>query len=87
MSDKSKSVDERVPHIAAQLVERDICLLYHQLANARPFLGAPAAYSDCKESLAEAIVLARKTGLDEKVRELETKLAHYKTVYRSQFSS
>lgn len=43
-----------------------------------------AAYNECKESMADAICLARQLGLEDKVVELEKKLEHYKTVFRSQ---
>jgi len=49
--------------------------------------GRAAAYSDCKESMYEAIQLARQLGLENKVIELEKKLEHYKAVFRSQLSS
>jgi hypothetical protein len=45
-----------------------------------------AAYNDCKESMADAIGLARTLGLTEKVAELEKKLEHYKAVFRSQMN-
>jgi hypothetical protein len=45
-----------------------------------------AAYSECKESMTEAIRLARQLGLEERVVELEKKLSHYKAVFRSQMS-
>jgi hypothetical protein len=46
--------------------------------------GRAAAYNDCKESMAEAIHLARELGLEDKVVELEKKLDHYKKVFRHQ---
>ncbi len=46
--------------------------------------GRAAAYNECKESMAEAIHLARKLGLEDKVAELEKKLEHYKNVFRHQ---
>lgn len=49
--------------------------------------GRAAAYSDCKESMAGAIQLARQLGLENKVIELEKKLEHYKAVFRNQLSS
>jgi hypothetical protein len=46
--------------------------------------GRAAAYNECKESLADAIHLARELGLEDKVTELEKKLDHYKNVFRHQ---
>ncbi len=46
--------------------------------------GRAAAYNDCKESMADAIHLARQLGLEDKVAELEKKLEHYKNVFRHQ---
>jgi hypothetical protein len=46
--------------------------------------GRAAAYNDCKESMADAIHLARQLGLEDKVIELEKKLEHYKNVFRHQ---
>lgn len=46
--------------------------------------GRAAAYNECKESMADAIRLARQLGLDDKIVELEKKLEHYKNVFRHQ---
>ncbi len=46
--------------------------------------GRAAAYNECKESMADAIHLARELGLEDKVIELEKKLEHYKNVFRHQ---
>jgi len=46
--------------------------------------GRAAAYNECKESMADAIRLARELGLGDKVAELEKKLDHYKNVFRHQ---
>jgi hypothetical protein len=46
--------------------------------------GRAAAYNECKESMADAIRLARELGLEDKVVELEKKLDHYKKVFRHQ---
>ncbi len=46
--------------------------------------GRAAAYNECKESMADAIRLARQLGLEDKVVELEKKLEHYKEVFRRQ---
>ena len=46
--------------------------------------GRAAAYNECKESMADAIRLARQLGLEDKVTELEKKLEHYKEVFRHQ---
>jgi hypothetical protein len=45
-----------------------------------------ATYNECKESMAEAIQLARQMGLEDKVIELEKKLEHYKHVFRHQMN-
>lgn len=46
--------------------------------------GRAAAYNECKESMADAIRLARQLGLEDKATELEKELEHYKAVFRSQ---
>ncbi len=46
--------------------------------------GRAAAYNECKESMAEAIHLARQLGLKDKVAELEKQLEHYKNIFRHQ---
>jgi hypothetical protein len=48
--------------------------------------GRAAAYNECKESIADAIRLARQLGLEDKARELEKKRQHYKEVFRSQMN-
>jgi hypothetical protein len=48
--------------------------------------GRAAAYSECKEFMAEAIHFARQLGLEDRVAELEKKLEHYKAVFRHQIS-
>jgi len=45
-----------------------------------------AAYSDCKEGMAEAVRLARQLGLEERAAELEKKLEHCKAVFHSQMN-
>ncbi len=47
---------------------------------------ATGYYSDAKESLYDAIRLARELGLTEEVTRLEARLAHIKAVFRSQFA-
>lgn len=44
------------------------------------------AYSNMKDSMTDAIVLAREMGLSDKVAMLERLLAHRQAVYRSQMS-
>jgi len=46
--------------------------------------GRAAAYSECKEFMTEAILLARQLGFDDRAAELEKKLEHYKAVFRHQ---
>lgn len=60
---------------------------YARMYDARPGADAAAAYSDCKESLSEAIALARKTGLEERARELEERRMHVRDVFRGGMSS
>jgi hypothetical protein len=47
---------------------------------------ATACYSDAKESLYDAINLARQLELVGEIEALEKRLAHIKAVFRSQFS-
>ncbi|HLJ90270.1 MAG TPA: hypothetical protein VKZ53_25890 [Candidatus Angelobacter sp.] len=47
---------------------------------------ASAFYSEAKESFHAAIGLARDLGLDQEIEELQTRLAHIKSIFRSQFS-
>jgi hypothetical protein len=44
------------------------------------------AYSNMKDSMTDALILARELGLDEKVRQLDRLLDHRKAVFRSQMS-
>ena len=57
---------------------------YARLYEARSDSERAAAYSDCKEGMADALHLARKLGLEERAVKLERKLAHYKAVFRHQ---
>ena len=57
---------------------------YSRLYDAYSRSDRAAAYNDCKESMADAIHLARQLGLQDKVLELEKKLEHYKNVFRHQ---
>jgi hypothetical protein len=59
---------------------------YGRIYDAWSGTGRAAAYSDCKESMADAIHLARELGLDDKVAELEEKLKHYKEVFQHQMN-
>lgn len=43
-------------------------------------------YANAKDAFADAIALARQLGESETEKRLETRLAHIKVVYRSQFS-
>lgn len=47
---------------------------------------ATAFYSEAKDSFYAAIGLARELGLEQEVEQLEKRLAHIKSVFRSQFS-
>jgi len=57
---------------------------YNRLYDEWSSSGRAAAYNECKESMADAIRLARELGLEDKVIELEKKLEHYKAVFRHQ---
>ena len=46
--------------------------------------GGAGAYSEAKDSFADAIGLAKKLGLDAEARKLEARLAEVKAVFRSQ---
>jgi len=48
---------------------------------------AAARYSDAKEALYDAIGLARRLGKADVATRLETRLAHIKAVFRSQFGT
>jgi hypothetical protein len=49
---------------------------------------SPAAcYSDLKDYFGQAIVAARRAGLDEEAARLMARLDHCKQVYRKQFSA
>ncbi|HEY2231359.1 MAG TPA: hypothetical protein VGI22_27205 [Xanthobacteraceae bacterium] len=47
---------------------------------------AAGHYSDAKEALYDAIGLARRLGQEAQAIRLETRLAHIKAVFRSQFT-
>jgi hypothetical protein len=47
---------------------------------------AAVHYSDAKEALYDAIGLARRLGQEAQATRLETRLAHIKAVFRSQFT-
>ncbi len=47
---------------------------------------AVALYSDTKETLYDAIGLARRLGQEATAKRLEARLAHIKAVFRSQFT-
>jgi hypothetical protein len=59
---------------------------YGRIYDAWSGTGRAAAYSDCKESMADAIHLARELGLADKVVELQEKLKHYKEVFQHQMN-
>ncbi len=58
---------------------------YDRMYDARYSRDATALYSDVKETMYEAIALAKKRGWQEDAERLEARLAHIKAVYRSQF--
>ena len=59
---------------------------YDKMYDAEHAGDAAARYSDAKESLRDAIGLARRLGQDAVATRLEARLAHIKAVFRSQFS-
>jgi hypothetical protein len=59
---------------------------YDKMYDARHSSNAAALYSDAKEALYEAIGLARRLGQEAQAARLETRLAHIKAVFRSQFT-
>jgi len=59
---------------------------YDAMYEAHSPSGATGRYSDAKEGFYEALRVARELGLEEEVRRLEARLAHVKSVFRSQFS-
>jgi hypothetical protein len=59
---------------------------YDEMYDATTPGDAAARYSDAKETLYDAIGLARSLGHTDVVERLEARLAHIKTVFRSQFS-
>ena len=59
---------------------------YDAMYDAHSPSDATALYSDAKEGFYEALRVARELGLEDEVRRLEARLAHVKSVFRSQFS-
>ncbi len=59
---------------------------YDQMYDATHGSDAAARYSDAKESMRDAIALARRLGQGQVTTRLEARLAHIKAVFRSQFS-
>jgi hypothetical protein len=59
---------------------------YDDMYDARSSSDASRFYSETKESFYTAIELARELGLEQEVEELQKRLAHIKSVFRSQFS-
>jgi Tfp pilus assembly protein PilF len=60
---------------------------YTRMYDARDATDAAARYSDAKETLYDAIGLARRLGNVDAAARLEQRLAHIKAVFRSQFTS
>lgn len=59
---------------------------YDRLYEVHSSSEATACYSDAKEALFDAIGLARQLELADEMEAIETRLAHIKAVFRSQFS-
>jgi len=72
---------EQLAHLKAQGEKH-----YDDMYEAHPSSSATACYSDAKECYHDAIGLARRLGLDEEAKALETRLEHIKAVFRSQFT-
>ena len=60
---------------------------YSRMYEAKPGSDLAACYSDAKESLYEAIALARRLGLANETERLTSRLQEIKTVFRRQFPS
>jgi hypothetical protein len=58
---------------------------YDKMYEAHSPSGSAGCYSDAKEFLYDAIGLAGRLGQPETVERLQARLAHIKSVYRSQF--
>jgi hypothetical protein len=59
---------------------------YDDLYKAHSGSEATAAYSDCKESIHEALRIAYELGLEEEAANLLKRLEHFKAVFRRQFA-
>ncbi|HZS41448.1 MAG TPA: hypothetical protein VFF06_31680 [Polyangia bacterium] len=59
---------------------------YDRMYDARDARAAAVEYSDCKDYFRDAIRMAHAAGLTQRVVELESRLAHIKAVFRSQFA-
>jgi hypothetical protein len=59
---------------------------YDRLYEVHTSSDTTACYSDAKEALYDAIHLARELELADEIKAIETRLAHIKAVFRSQFS-
>jgi hypothetical protein len=59
---------------------------YDEMYEAHSSSHATACYSEAKESFYSAIALARELGLAQEIEDLEKRLTHIKSVFRSQFS-
>jgi hypothetical protein len=59
---------------------------YDKMYDAANSTEAAALYSDTKETLYDAIGLARRLGQEATAKRLEARLAHIKAVFRSQFT-
>ncbi len=82
MDEKSGDGEERRLRLLEDMAEK----AYSDMYDASSSSGAAALYSDAKESLYDAIGLARRLGRDGDAEKLEKRLAHIKAVFRGQFS-
>jgi hypothetical protein len=84
MEDKSNTNTDNMEKLMFFILQAEDA--YNRIYDAWSSSERAAAYNDCKESMADAIHLARQSGLDDKVIELEEKLKHYKEVFRHQMN-
>lgn len=68
------------------MLEQDAEAAYARMHDAHSTSDATAAYSDAKETFADAIGLAQRNGDTETAERLHKRLAHVKAVFRSQFT-
>jgi hypothetical protein len=75
---------KRMQRLTACIVQGEDA--YDQLYDPRSHTNPAGHYSEAKDSFGEAIGLARDLGLEDMALTLSDRLAHIKSVFRSQFS-